>query len=110
MADFANGDTGVSESGNHNDTDETDDSADAAFYSGYVSDRMRPQNQVAWGNGKTYNRKTCKTIYFSETMRPRALIFCVMQFLVSPFIIPASRVPGVQIGHAPGTSLSSIGL
>ena len=54
-ADIDNGDTGVSERGTHNDTDETDDSADAAFYSGYVSDRMRPQNQVAWGNGKPSN-------------------------------------------------------
>ena len=30
--------------------------------------------------------------------------------LVSPFIIPANRDPGVQIGHTPGASLSAIGL
>ena len=47
---------------------------------------------------------------YSETMRPRAFIFCVKQCLVSPFIIPANSDPGVQIGHAPGASLSVIGL
>ena len=31
-------------------------------------------------------------------------------FSISPFIIPANRDPGVQIGHAPGASLSAIGL
>ena len=35
-------------------------------------------------------------------MRPRAFIFCVKQCLVSPFIIPANRDPGVQIGHTVG--------
>ena len=49
-------------------------------------------------------------IFFSETMRPRAFIFCVKQCLVSPFIILANRDPGVQIGHVPGASLSAIGL
>ena len=49
-------------------------------------------------------------IFFSETMRPRAFIFCVKQCLVSPFIIPANHDPGVQIIHAPGASLSAIGL
>ena len=43
-------------------------------------------------------------------MRPRAFIFYVKQCLVSPFIIPANRDPGVQIGHTPGASLSAIGL
>ena len=37
-------------------------------------------------------------------------MFCVKQCLVSPFIIPANRDPGVQIGHAPGASLFAIGL
>ena len=46
--------------------------------------------------------KHVKKIFFSETMRPRAFIFCVKQCLVSPFIIPANRDPGVQIGHARG--------
>ena len=46
--------------------------------------------------------KNVKKIFFSETMRPRAFIFCVKQCLVSPFIIPANRDPGVQIDHAPG--------
>ena len=41
-------------------------------------------------------------IFFSETMRPRAFISCVKQCLVGPYIIPANRDPGVQIGHAPG--------
>ena len=54
--------------------------------------------------------KNIKKIFFSETMRPRAFIFCVKQCLVSPSIIPANRDPGVQIGHAPGASLSAIGL
>ena len=44
--------------------------------------------------------KKLKKIFFSETMRPRAFIFCVKQCLVIPFIIPANRDPGVQIGHA----------
>ena len=48
--------------------------------------------------------------FFSETMRPSAFIFCVKQCLVSPFIIPANRDPGVQISHSPGASLSAIGL
>ena len=46
--------------------------------------------------------KHVKKIFFSETMRPRAFIFCVKQCLVSPFIILANRNPGVQIGHARG--------
>ena len=54
--------------------------------------------------------KNVKKIFFSETMRPKAFIFCVKQCLVSPFIIPANGDPGVQIGHAPGASLSAIGL
>ena len=53
--------------------------------------------------------KKRKTIFFTETMRPRAFIFCVKQYLLSPFIISANRDPGVQVGHAPGASLSAIG-
>ena len=65
------------------------------------------------GNGQLpqgYNGENLKKIFFSETIRPRALIFYVYQCLVTPFINPANRVPGAQIGHAPGASLSNIGL
>ena len=43
----ANGDTGVPGRSTHNETEDTDDPADAAFYSGYVNGRMRPHDQVA---------------------------------------------------------------
>ena len=49
--------------------------------------------------------KKHKKNFFSETMRPSAFIFCVKQYLVSSFIIPANRDPWVKIGHAPGASL-----
>ena len=38
-----------------NETEDTDDPADAAFYSGYVNARMRPHDQLAWGNGRPNN-------------------------------------------------------
>ena len=41
-------------------------------------------------------------------LRALFLVFCAKQCLVSPFIIPANRDPGVQIGHAPGALLSAI--
>ena len=43
-----------------------------------------------------------KKIFFSETTRPTALIFCMWQWLMVLYINCASHVPGVKFGHAPG--------
>ena len=43
-----------------------------------------------------------KKIFFYETKRCRAFMFCVHQWLIITFIDPANHAPGVQIGHAPG--------
>ena len=45
-----------------------------------------------------------KKIFFSETKRPRAFIFCLKQCIVVLFINPANRAPGVHTGPAPGGS------
>ena len=45
-----------------------------------------------------------KKIFFSETKRPRASIFCMYQCLVVPIINCASHAPGVKFGHAPGVN------
>ena len=50
-AGLADSDHGAPERENSHDIEDTDDPADTTFYSGYVSSRMRPQEQVAWGNG-----------------------------------------------------------
>ena len=43
-----------------------------------------------------------KKIFFSETTRPTALIFCMWQWLMVLYINCASHAPGVKFGHAPG--------
>ena len=43
-----------------------------------------------------------KKIFFSETTRPTALIFCMWQWLMALYINCASHAPGVKFGHAPG--------
>ena len=54
-AGLADSDHGAPERENSHDIEDTDDPADTAFYSGYVSSRMRPQEQVAWGNSMGTN-------------------------------------------------------
>ena len=41
-----------------------------------------------------------KFIFFSETMRPRASIFCRKQCLVVPIINCANHGPGAKFGNA----------
>ena len=43
-----------------------------------------------------------KKIFFSETTRPTALIFCMWQWLMVLYINCASHAPGVKFGHTPG--------
>ena len=43
-----------------------------------------------------------KKIFFSETTRPTALIFCTWQWLMVLYINCANHAPGVKFGHAPG--------
>ena len=43
-----------------------------------------------------------KKIFFSETTRPTALIFCMWQWLMVLYINCANHVPGVKFGHTPG--------
>ena len=43
-----------------------------------------------------------KKIFFSETTRPTALIFCMWQWLMVLYINCASHAPGVKFGHPPG--------
>ena len=42
------------------------------------------------------------TIFFSETIGPTALIFCMWQWLMALYINCASHAPGIKFGHAPG--------
>ena len=42
-----------------------------------------------------------KKIFFSETTRPTALIFCRWQWLMVLYINCAIHAPGVKFGHAP---------
>ena len=41
-------------------------------------------------------------IFFSETTWPKALIFCMWQWLMVLYVNCANHVPGVKFGHAPG--------
>ena len=41
-------------------------------------------------------------IFFSETTGPKALIFCMWQWLMVLYINCANHVPGVKFGHVPG--------
>ena len=43
-----------------------------------------------------------KKIFFSETTRPTALIFGMLQWLMVLYINCAIHAPGVKFGHAPG--------
>ena len=43
-----------------------------------------------------------KKIFFSETTRPTALIFCRWEWLMVLYINCANHAPGVKFGHAPG--------
>ena len=43
-----------------------------------------------------------KNIFFSETTRTRASIFCMLQCLKVSNINCANHAPGVKVGHAPG--------
>ena len=55
MVGLADSDHGAPKRKNSQDVGDTDDPADTAFYSGYVSSRMRPKEQVALGNGMGTN-------------------------------------------------------
>ena len=59
-----------------------------------------------WGGSWEKHKK----IFFFETTRPRAFIFCVQQCIVVLFINPANRGPGVHTGPALGALSSAIGL
>ena len=47
-----------------------------------------------------------RTVAAASDFKNYTMVNC--ECLVTPFINPANRVPGAQLGHAPGASLSNI--
>ena len=67
----------------------------------YINYKILPIKPLVSKLIKTFHRLIIgKTLgIFSETMRPTAYIFSMLQCLVVLYINPANHTPGVQIGH-----------
>ena len=102
-AGLADSDHGAPERENSHDIEDTDDPADTAFYSGYVSSRMRPQEQVAWGNGMGTNI-TDKT----DTLRPTVSMRDFPPLTNSTQIRPGPSVQPSRPGFGMSNSASKV--
>ena len=73
-------------------------------YSGPLYKSCQPCPWGPYGPRPGASWKKHKTNFFSETIRPRAFIFCVQQCIVVLYMNPANRISGVNTGPAPGAS------
>ena len=75
---------------------------------------INPANRNPWGlkwprpggviicHRLIYNGEKCEKIFFSETTRPKACIFSMLQCLVVPYIKPANHAPWYKLATPRG--------
>ena len=71
---------------------------------GFGADCIKIVVSIAIDSSHRLSMGKTKKIFFSETTRPTALIFCMWQWLMVLYINCASHAPGVKIGLAPGVN------
>ena len=69
---------------------------------GFGADCIKIVVSMATDRSHRLTMRKTKKIFFCETTRPTALIFCRWQWLMVLYINCANHAPGVKFGHAPG--------